>query len=62
MDKWDYLKNLLLELESLFIYGSYESLERLEGKTKEGPFFKVQSNRITVCDLNLWIIPTEKNS
>ena len=28
--------------------GSYESLERLEGKTREGPFFKVQSGKITV--------------
>ena len=30
-------------------YGSYEALERLEGKTGEGPFFKVQSDKITVC-------------
>ena len=29
--------------------GSYESLKRLGGKTGEGPFFKVQSDRITVC-------------
>ena len=31
------------------VKGSYESLERLEGKTGEGPFFKVRSDRITVC-------------
>ena len=28
--------------------GFYEALERLEGKTGEGPFFKVPSDRITV--------------
>ena len=33
----------------LFVKGSYESLERLKGKTGEGPFFKVRSDRITVC-------------
>ena len=36
---WDYLKNTSHELKNLFVYSSYESLERLEGKTREGPFF-----------------------
>ena len=31
-----------------FVLGSYESLERLEGKSREGQFFKVQSGKITV--------------
>ena len=43
-DKWDYLKNPSPK---------YESLERLEGKTKEAPFFKVQSGRITACLVSL---------
>ena len=29
---------------------NYESLERLEGKTGEGPFFKVRSDRKIVCE------------
>ena len=29
--------------------GSYDPLERLEGKTGKAPFFKVQSGKITVC-------------
>ena len=32
---------------------SQKSLERLEGKTKEAPFFKVQSGRITACLVSL---------
>ena len=49
VEKWDYLKNPLRRLENLFVQGSYESLERLEGKTGEGPFFKgsiLQNNRV----------------
>ena len=33
----------------LFVYGAYEFLTMLEGKTGEGPFFNVRSDRITVC-------------
>ena len=36
--------------KNLFVLGFYEFLERLEGKTGEGPiFFKIQSCKITVC-------------
>ena len=35
-------------LRNIFVLGSYYSQERLEGKTREGPFFKVQSGKITV--------------
>ena len=31
-----------------------ESLERLEGKIGEGPFFEVRSDRITVCTRLFW--------
>ena len=41
------------ELKELFVKSSYESLERLEGKTGEGPFFRVRSDRITVCTAHL---------
>ena len=36
-------------LKNIFVLGSYDSLERLEGKTGDKPFFKVQSGKITVC-------------
>ena len=37
----------------LFVYGSYEFLTMLEGKIREAPFFfKVQSGKITVLNLN----------
>ena len=36
------------KLRNAFSLGLYEFLEKLEGKTWEGPFFKVQSDRITV--------------
>ena len=39
------------KLKNLLAQGFHESLERLEGKTREGPFFKVQSGRITVCSI-----------
>ena len=32
----------------LFVYGSFESLERLEGKIGEAPFYKVQFGKVTV--------------
>ena len=32
----------------IFVYGSYEFLAMLEGKIREAPFFKVQSDKITV--------------
>ena len=32
----------------LFVLGSYESLERLKGKIREAPFFKVQPGKKTV--------------
>ena len=50
VDKWDYFKSPSHELKkNIFVLGSYESLERLEGKTGEAPFFlKVQSGKITV--------------
>ena len=34
----------LAQIKKIFLF----SLERLEGKTGEGPFFKVRSDRITV--------------
>ena len=48
-------------LKFLFVYGSDKSLKRLEGKTGEGPFFKVQSGQISVsydekCFINSNII------
>ena len=39
------------EKKNFLVQGSYESLKRLEGKTGEGPFFKVRSDRITVIFL-----------
>ena len=42
-------KSLARIKKNIFVQGSYESLERLEGKTGEGPFFMVRSDRITVC-------------
>ena len=43
------IKNPSQELKkNLFVLDSYDSLERLEGKTGEVPFFKVQSCKITV--------------
>ena len=43
--------------------GSYESLERLKGKIKEAPFFKVQSGKITVFEcLEIQILNGLKNS
>ena len=47
--QWNYLKKSLARINcGLFRVPTYESLERLEGKTREAPFFKVQSGRITV--------------
>ena len=34
-------------LEILFAQGSHESLKRLEDKTREGPFFRVQNGKIS---------------
>ena len=42
----------------LFVYGSYEFLAMLEGKIREAPFFKVQSGRITVWNIFLFLIGT----
>ena len=39
----------LTGVKILFVQGFYVSLERLEGKIGEAPFFKVQSGKITVC-------------
>ena len=39
VDKWNYLKNSLSELKKHFVKGSYESLEKLEGKNWRGPNF-----------------------
>ena len=36
----------------LFVYGSYEFLAMLEGKIREAPFFRVQSGKITVCEMS----------
>ena len=41
-------KSLARIKKNLYIQGSYESLERLEGKTGEVHFFRVRSDRITV--------------
>ena len=38
-----------IKKKSFSIKGSYESLERLEGKIGAAPFFKVQPGKITVC-------------
>ena len=40
----------------LFVFGSYELLEMLEGKIREIPFFKVQSGKQTVCLLFSFLI------
>ena len=50
VDKWDYIINPSNKLKekTLFAQGSDESLERLEGKTREGSFFKIQSGKISV--------------
>ena len=39
-DKLDYLKNPSQDLKKSFCLGLLWTLERLEGKTGEGPFFK----------------------
>ena len=35
----------------IFVFGTYESLQRVEDKTsgREGPFLKIQSCKISVC-------------
>ena len=43
-----YLKNPSQELRKSFSRVPYESQERLDGKTRKGNYFKVQSGRITV--------------
>jgi len=43
-----YLKNTSQELRKSFFRVPYESQERLDGKTRKGNYFKVQSGRITV--------------
>ena len=48
VDKWDYLKYPSEEFDNSFCEGSYESLQRLEGKNRKVPFFKVQSGKIAV--------------
>ena len=40
------IKNPSQELKNLFVLGSYEPLERLNGKAAEAPFFKVQSGKM----------------
>ena len=42
------IKNPSMNWKIVFVLGSYESLERLEGKTREDAFLKVQSGKITV--------------
>ena len=42
------IKNPSQELKNLFVLKSYDSLERLKGKTGDSPFLKVQSGKITV--------------
>jgi hypothetical protein len=34
-----------MNLKNIFVLGSYESIERLEGKTGERLFFKVRSDQ-----------------
>ena len=46
VDKWDCFKNPSQELKISFCY--YVSLEKLEGKIGEGPFFNVQFGKTTV--------------
>ena len=42
----------LIGITKFFCLGSYESLERLDGKTREDPFFKAQSGRKTMWQHN----------
>ena len=51
----------LTRIKKIFLFRvpMNESLERLEGKTGEGPFFKVQSDRINSV---LWALEFEKNN
>jgi len=50
VDKWDYFikTNPHRNKKFLFVYGSYESLERLEVKIGKAPFFKVRTGKITM--------------
>ena len=40
VDRWDYFKNSPTGFFFSFVQGFYESVERLEGKIGEAPFFK----------------------
>ena len=42
-------KSLTQINKNIFVKGSDEFIERLEVKTGEGPFLKIQSDNITVC-------------
>ena len=42
VNKWNYLKNPSQEFNFFFVLGSYEYLERLEGKIRKSLFFYVK--------------------
>jgi hypothetical protein len=42
VNEWSYLKNPSQEFKILFVLGSYEYLERLEGKIRKCLFFYVK--------------------
>ena len=52
VNEWNYLKNPSQESKILFVLGSYEYVERLEGKIRKCLFFMLKYSKITVC---IWL-------